>query len=372
MTRTTVMSEHDQPHVGGGLTPTEILLLGDGEVVILDQTKLPAEVTYRHCREWSEVVAAISELAVRGAPAIGIAGAMGVALAAQHADHDDEHAYRAEVLRAATALIASRPTAVNLPWAIGRQLALLEEHPGPTEAMTASLRIFAKRLHTAEVARCRAMAAHGAPLFGRGAQILTHCNTGALATGGVGTALGVIRAAYAADPTVSVIVDETRPLLQGARLTAWELARDAIPFVLVTDSMAASLMADGLVTHVIVGADRIAANGDVVNKIGTYGLAVLARAHDIPFYVAAPTSTIDLATASGADVIVEERDPAEVHHIGLFGRPAADPGSPVRNPAFDRTPHELVHAIITEQGVHRAPYGPVLRDAVDRSAPLTA
>jgi methylthioribose-1-phosphate isomerase len=360
------------PTVGAGLEPSDILRLGDGEVVLLDQTRLPEQVVYRHCTDWGQVAEAITSLAVRGAPAIGIAGAMGVALAAQHADHDDLDAYRAEVGAAADGLAAARPTAVNLPWAIGQQRAILDGHPGPPEALTASLRLFATRLHTAEVARCRAIGAHGVGLFHPGAQILTHCNTGALATGGVGTALGVIRAVYAQDPTITVLVDETRPLLQGARLTAWELARDQIPFALITDSMAAALMADAHVTHVIVGADRIAANGDVVNKIGTYGLAVLARAHGIPFIVAAPTSTIDLDILSAAEVVIEERAADEVLQIALFGRPAASEAVPVRNPAFDRTPARLVSAIVTERGIHRPPYSDTLRAAVAASDALSA
>lgn len=360
------------PAAGAGLDPQEILALGDGVVVLLDQTRLPGEVVYRRCATWQEVELAIRELAVRGAPAIGIAGAMGVALAAQLADHDDIATYRATVATAASALAAARPTAVNLSWAIARQREILAGHPGPTEAMTASLRLFAKRLHSAEVARCRAIGAHGVPLVHRGARILTVCNTGALATGGYGTALGVIRSVYAGDPSIRVIVCETRPLLQGARLTAWELERDGIPFALITDSMAASLMAAGEVTHVIVGADRIAANGDVVNKIGTYALAVLAREHGLPFIVAAPTSTIDLDTATAAEVTVEERAADEVHGIALFGRSAAPAGVIVRNPAFDRTPARLVGAIVTEQGVHRPPYAGTLPAAVAAADPLAA
>jgi methylthioribose-1-phosphate isomerase len=357
---------------GAGLAPQAIQQLGDGVVVLLDQTRLPAEVVYRTCRSWREVGAAVAELAVRGAPAIGIAGAMGVALAAQHADHDNEAAYRAGVTEAADALAVTRPTAVNLAWAIGHQREILAGHPGPTEAMTASLRLFAKRLHTAEVARCRAMGAHGATLVHRGARILTHCNTGALATGGYGTALGVVRAVFAADPSIHVLVDETRPLLQGARLTAWELDRDGIPFSLITDGMAASMMADGEVTHIVVGADRITANGDVVNKVGTYGLAVLAREHGLPFIVVAPTSTVDLATPSAANVAIEERRPGEVREITLFGRSAAHAEVPVRNPAFDRTPARLVSAIVTERGVHRPPYTMTLAAAVGSADPLGA
>jgi len=352
--------------VSGGperLAPEDVLHLGDGEVVMLDQTLLPGEVVHRRLTSWPEVVEAIRGMVVRGAPAIGIAGAMGVALAAQHADHDDPAAHLAEIRRGGAALRQARPTAVNLAWAVDRQLEIAARHPGPTEALTAALRLWAKRLHRAEVERCRRIGEHGRALVARGARVLTHCNAGALATGGYGTALGVIRAAHAADPTVRALVDETRPLLQGARLTAWELARDGIPFTLIADVMAAALMAEGRITHVVVGADRIAANGDVVNKIGTYGLAVLAREHGIPFVVAAPTSTLDLATPTGAEVPVEERAADEVRGLQLFGRPAAAAGVPVANPAFDRTPARLVSAIVTEQGVHRAPYERSLRAA---------
>lgn len=349
---------------GAGLAPEDILMLGDGEVVMLDQTRLPGEVLHRRLTHWTDVVDAIRTMVVRGAPAIGIAGAMGVALAAQHADHDDPAAHRAEILRAGAALRDARPTAVNLAWAVDAQLAVARGHEGPTEALTAALRLRAKRLHRAEVDRCRAIGTHARPLLSRGARILTHCNAGALATGGYGTALGVVRAAHAADPGVRVVVDETRPLLQGARLTAWELERDRIPYTLIADGMAAALMAEGRVTHVVVGADRIAANGDVVNKIGTYGVAVLAREHGIPFIVAAPTSTVDPATPDGAAIPIEERSAEEMRGVGLFGRPAAPGEAPVANPAFDRTPARLVSAIVTERGVHRPPYERSLAAAV--------
>lgn len=353
---------------GAGLAPEDIIHLGDGEVVMLDQTRLPGEVVHRRLVHWEDVVDAIRTMVVRGAPAIGIAGAMGVALAAQHADHDDPAAHAAEIRRAAAVLREARPTAVNLAWAVDRQLALVDAHAGPTEHLTAMLRLAAKDLHRDEVGRCRRIGRNALPLIGRGARILTHCNAGALATGGYGTALGVIRAAHAADPSVRAVVDETRPLLQGARLTAWELARDGIPFTLITDGMVAALMAEGRVSHVVVGADRIAANGDVVNKIGTYGVAILAREHGIPVIVAAPTSTVDLATPDGAAVAVEERSADEVRGVGLFGRPAASGDAAVANPAFDRTPARLVSAIVTEQGVHRPPYDRSLAQAV-RAAP---
>ena len=347
-----------------GLRPEQILALGDGEVVLLDQTRLPGEVAWTRCRSWPEVVDAIRGMVVRGAPAIGIAGAMGVALAAQRGP-DELGALRAEIARAARALREARPTAVNLAWAVDAVARVAAEHPGPAGELRTALAEAARRIHAEEVRRCERIGAQARPLIGPGARILTHCNAGALATGGYGTALGVVRAAYRADPTVRVLVDETRPLLQGARLTAWELDREGIPFTLIADGMAAAMMAERRVTHVVVGADRIAANGDVVNKIGTYGLAVLAREHGIPFIVAAPTSTLDLSLPTAAAVPIEERHSDEVRALSLFGRPAALPGAPVANPAFDRTPARLVTAIVTEQGVHRPPYERSLRAARD-------
>jgi methylthioribose-1-phosphate isomerase len=338
-----------------GLAPEAIIRLTDEAVEMLDQTRLPAEEATLVCRTWPEVVDAIRRLAIRGAPAIGIAGAMGVALAARQAGGDLERA-RAEVAAAAAGLRASRPTAVNLAWAVDAQRRLAEAHPGPAEALARDLAEAARALHRDEVARCEAIGAHGAALLGRGARVMTVCNAGALATGGYGTALGVVRAGHAADPTLRVVVPETRPLLQGARLTAWELARDGIPHTLITDNMAATMMASGAVTHVVVGADRIAANGDTANKIGTYGLAVLAREHGIPVIVAAPTSTLDRSTPDGGRIPIEERAADEVRGLSLFGRPAAPEGVPVANPAFDVTPARLVAAIVTERGVHRPPY----------------
>jgi methylthioribose-1-phosphate isomerase len=274
------------------------------------------------------VAEAIRTLAVRGAPAIGIAAAYGYALAAARGDDLDA---------AAAVLLASRPTAVNLAWA------LAELRRGDQEP--AALAGQARALHEEEVDRCRRMARHAAGLLAPGTRALTHCNTGALATGGVGTALGAIREGFARGLVEHVLVDETRPLLQGARLTAWELERAGVPHTVVADAAAGSLMARGEVGAVLTGADRIAANGDAANKIGTYPLAVLASRHGIPFYVVAPSSTVDLETAAGADIPIEERDPAEV-----TARFAA------RNPAFDVTPAALVTAIVTELGVHRAPY----------------
>jgi methylthioribose-1-phosphate isomerase len=311
------------------LAPDDILRLEDDRVVLLDQRRLPADTAYLACRDAVELADAIRTLAVRGAPAIGIAAAMGYALAAARGDDLDE---------AARILLASRPTAVNLAWAIEEQRRVGDD-PGRLAA-------HARAIHRAEVERCLAMARHAVDAFGTSwTRPLTHCNTGALATGGHGTALGAVRTAFEGGLVEHVLVDETRPLLQGGRLTAWELERAGIPYSVIVDGAAASRMAAGDVELVVVGADRIAENGDVANKIGTYGLAVLARHHGIPFVVVAPTSTVDAATASGADIPIEERDGAEVSDA-----------FPARNPAFDVTPAELVSAIVTEQGVRRPPY----------------
>jgi methylthioribose-1-phosphate isomerase len=347
-----------------GLAPADIIALGGGEVRMLDQTRLPGELVSVTLTRWPQVVDAIKTMVVRGAPAIGIAGAMGVALAAHHGP-DDVDALRTETLSAAAALRAARPTAVNLAWAVDAQARIIEAHRGSRAELVATLAANARRIHDDEVDRCERMGAFGRVLIHRGARILTHCNAGALATGGYGTALGVVRAAFAADPTVRVLVDETRPLLQGARLTAWELGQEGIPYTLIADNMAATLMAEGRVSHVVVGADRIAANGDVVNKIGTYGVAILAREHDIPFIVAAPTSTLDVSLPSAAEIPIEERASEEMLGIELFGRRATPEGAAVANPAFDRTPNRLVSAIVTEQGVHRPPYERTLRAAWD-------
>lgn len=310
------------------LKPEEIVRLEADRVAVLDQRRLPDEVVELECRSAAEVAEAIRTLAVRGAPAIGIAAAYGYALAAARGDDLEE---------AAGALLSSRPTAVNLAWAIA-ELRRGDQEP-------AALAERARALHEEEVARCRRMAGHAAGLLAPGTRALTHCNTGALATGGVGTALGAIREGFVRGLVEHVLVDETRPLLQGARLTAWELERAGVPHTVVADAAAGSLMARGEVGAVLTGADRIAANGDAANKIGTYPLAVLASRHGIPFYVVAPSSTVDLETATGADIPIEERDPAEV-----TARFAA------RNPAFDVTPASLVTAIVTELGVHTAPY----------------
>jgi methylthioribose-1-phosphate isomerase len=292
-------------------------------VVLLDQRRLPGEVAYLECRTVDELADAIRTLAVRGAPAIGIAAAYGIALAAARGE---------DLQVAASVLRASRPTAVNLAWAVDEML------PEPTVER-------ARELHADEVDRCRGMAAHAAELLRPGTRALTHCNAGGLATGGYGTAVGALRAAWERGLLERVLVDETRPLLQGSRLTAFELEALGIPYSVIADSAAASMMAAGEVDCVVTGADRIAANGDTANKIGTYSLAVLARHHGIPLYVIAPTSTVDLATPTGEGIPIEERAPDEI-----TARFAA------RNPAFDVTPAALISAIVTEHGVHRAPY----------------
>jgi methylthioribose-1-phosphate isomerase len=304
----------------GNLDPQEIVRYEeDGpRVALLDQRRLPDEVVELECRSAAEVAAAIRDMAIRGAPAIGVAAAYGLALAAARGEDLEE---------ASAVLAASRPTAVNLAWALEQM------HNDPTPAR-------ARALHEEEVERCRRMAAHAAELFGPGTRALTHCNAGGLATGGYGSAVGALRAAWERGLLAHVWVDETRPLLQGSRLTAWELEAVGIPHAVIADSAAASLMAAGEVDCVVTGADRIAANGDTANKIGTYSLAVLAAHHELPFYVVAPTSTVDLQTATGADIPIEHRAPDEL--TSRF---------PARNPAFDITPAELITAIVTEHGV---------------------
>jgi methylthioribose-1-phosphate isomerase len=313
-----------------------------GRVRLIDQRALPGRLRYVECASPSEVVRAIRDLVVRGAPAIGATGAYGVALAATRARSESQ------VHRDAARLRTARPTAVNLARGVDRVLAAYEAG-GPEHALGE-----AHALAAEDVAANRALGAHGAALVPDGARILTHCNAGALACVGYGTALGIVRAAAEAGNHVSVWVDETRPVLQGARLTAWELGRLGIEHAVVADVAAGSLMARGEVDLVVVGADRVAANGDVANKVGTYPLAVLARHHDIPFLVAAPTTTLDLATADGSAIAVEERAGAEVTHLG--GVRTVPRGTIARNPAFDVTSAALVSAIVTEHGVARAPF----------------
>ena len=313
------------------LEPERILRLEDDQVVFLDQRKLPLEEVDFSCRSAAEVAEAIQTMVVRGAPAIGIAAAYGMALAARNG----------EDLEAAEAVLrASRPTAVNLGWALD------EMRTDPTAE-------HARAIHRDEVERCREMAAHAAGLLAPGTRALTHCNAGGLATGGYGSAVGALLAAWERGLLTHVWVDETRPLLQGARLTAWELETAGIPHSVIADSAAASRMAAGEVDVVFTGADRIAANGDTANKIGTYGVAVLASHHGIPFYIVAPSSTVDHSTPDGAAIPIEERDPAEV--TARF---------PARNPAFDVTPAALITAIVTEHGVHEPPYAQSLTGAV--------
>lgn len=312
------------------LEPEQIVRLEEDEraVVLLDQRRLPHEVVEVRCTSAAELAEAIRTMVVRGAPAIGVAAAYGMALAALRGD---------DLTEAERVLAASRPTAVNLPWA----LAAMRDDPTPARA---------RALHAEEVDRCRRMAAHAAELFRPGSSALTHCNAGGLATAGYGSAVGALRAAAERGLLERVFVDETRPLLQGARLTAWELEQAGIPHAVIADSAAGALMARGEVDLVVTGADRIAANGDTANKIGTYSLAVLAAHHEIPLYVVAPSSTVDPATADGSGIPIEERDAAEVSDR-----------FPARNPAFDVTPSALIAAIVTERGIHRPPYGESLR-----------
>ena len=329
----------------------------DAGVVMLDQRLLPEREEYLVCETLEQVAQAIESLAIRGAPAIGCAAAFGVARAAVLSPARSVDALATDVAAAAQRLARTRPTAVNLFWALERMrrcfdAARTEAGASPTTLRAALLRE-AQAVLAEDVAACRRLGRAGAVLVPDGSRILTHCNAGALATGGYGTALGVVRAAVEAGRRVSVLADETRPFLQGARLTAWELARDGIPVAVVTDGMPAHLMRLGEVDLVIVGADRVAANGDVANKIGTYGLALLAKAHGLPFYVAAPCSTIDLATANGDAIPIEERGRDEVARVA--GRAVVPEGVPVRHPAFDVTPAALVTALITERGVLRSP-----------------
>ena len=324
----------------------------NGAVVLLDQRLLPLQEVYRVYRDHREVARAIKDMVVRGAPAIGVAAAMGVALGmAQASDGDAARAFD----RICRRFAATRPTAVNLFWAIDRMRRTFARVRGRSpEVVREVLRQEALAIYHEDIASNRALGAHGAALLKPRTTVLTHCNAGALATAGYGTALGVIRAAHEARKSVSVIATETRPFLQGARLTAWELKKERIPVTLITDNMVGHFMQRGAIGAVIVGADRTAANGDVANKIGTYTVAVLAARHRIPFYVAAPTSTVDLACPNGDAIPIEERPAREVTHLN--DRQIAPSGVKVMNPAFDVTPHALITAIITERGIARAPF----------------
>jgi methylthioribose-1-phosphate isomerase len=338
----------------GGLPVLPTVGFDRDAVVLIDQRRLPDEEVYLRCRDHREVARAIKDMAIRGAPAIGVAAAYGLALGARLAEGEGE-ALHAAFEEMARELGATRPTAVNLFWAIERMrrrfLALLPDGP---EALRSGLLREALAIDQEDVLSCQRIGELGADLLPRDARILTHCNAGALATAGYGTALGVIRSAAKRGKVRGVFADETRPYLQGARLTAWELMREGIATTVIADNMAGFLMSRGELDAVVVGADRIARNGDVANKIGTYSVAVLARENGIPFYVAAPVSTFDLATASGRDIPIEERPPEEVTHHG--GRRLTPAGVGVRNPAFDVTPARYVTAIVCERGVARAPY----------------
>jgi methylthioribose-1-phosphate isomerase len=338
-------------------------------VVMIDQRKLPAQEIYVRCKTASEVAKAIKTMVIRGAPAIGVAAAMGLALGMRKSKATGTQKFAAEFQTMCELMAATRPTAVNLFWAIDRMKRTFADAVQAGESVDQikdRLDLEAERIHDEDVASCRAMGAFGAEVVPADARILTHCNAGALATAGYGTALGVIRCAVEKGKTVAVFADETRPFLQGARLTAWELVRDGINTTVITDNMAGALMHQGRVNFVVVGADRIAANGDTANKIGTYSVAVLAREHQIPFYVAAPLSTIDLKTPDGQHIPIEERNAREVTHVG--GSQLAPEGVQVWNPAFDVTPNHLIAGIITERGIFRAPYTETLARAFDHEA----
>jgi len=337
------------------MLPT-IVREGDA-VVMIDQRKLPGDEVYVRCKTAAEVARAIKTMVIRGAPAIGVAAAMGIALGIRKSKTTGTQKLAAEFYKICEQMAATRPTAVNLFWAIERMkrtFAKAVEEGGSVDQIKDRLDNEAQAIHDEDVASCRAMGAYGSEVVPADARILTHCNAGALATAGYGTALGVIRGAVAAGKKVAVFADETRPFLQGARLTAWELVRDGIPTTVITDNMSGALMQQRRVNLVVVGADRIAANGDTANKIGTYGVAVLAREHQIPFYVAAPLSTIDLQCPDGSQIPIEERNRKEVTHVG--GSQVAPDGALVWNPAFDVTPHHFITGIITERGIFRPPY----------------
>jgi methylthioribose-1-phosphate isomerase len=332
----------------------------DRSVVMIDQRALPGAERYLTCTDYREVVAAINDLTIRGAPAIGVAAAMGIALGALQINGDTEETFRIAFEEICRQFAATRPTARNLFWAIERMKRRFElflislPHHDPWYHLRKALVAEAIGIADEDIAVNRRLGAKGRDLITDGARVLTHCNAGALATAGYGTALGVIRAAHEEGKKIHVYVDETRPVLQGARLTAWELMREKIPCTLITDSMAGFLMRQGRIDLIIVGADRIDANGDTANKIGTYTLAVLARAHGIPFYIAAPLSTIDPTLSDGSTIPIEERRPEEISRIA--GMQIAPDGVVVYNPAFDMTPHDFITAIVTEAGVLNPPF----------------
>jgi methylthioribose-1-phosphate isomerase len=333
----------------------------DEGVRFIDQTKLPTEETYVTCKTYEEVADAIRTMIVRGAPAIGVAAAMGVAVGVRNSQARDHDSLKREFTQICDVLAATRPTAVNLFWAIRRMQQKFDEiSDQPIATIKQTLVSEAQLVLLEDIASNQAMGQHGAVLLPSKGTVLTHCNAGALATAGYGTALGVIRAAVDSGKQLQVFADETRPFLQGSRLTAWELMKDGIPTTVISDNMAGAIMRQGKIDAVIVGADRIAANGDVANKIGTYTVAVLAKEHGIPFYVAAPFSTVDMETADGSQIPIEQRSAVEVTHMA--GKQLTPDGVKIENPAFDVTPHKYVSAIITERGVVRAPYTESLRE----------
>jgi methylthioribose-1-phosphate isomerase len=346
---------------GGGLQAVvKTLEWTEAGVRFIDQTKLPTEEVFVTCRTYQQVAEAIRTMIVRGAPAIGVAAAMGIALGARDLKASDIAEFRSGFGQICRALGQTRPTAVNLFWAIRRMQRCFEGLVGnPIPQVKLGLIAEAQRMHEEDIAANQALGRFGAALLPASGGVLTHCNAGALATAGYGTALGVIRAAVEAGKQLHVFADETRPFLQGARLTAWELMKDGIPTTLICDNMAGVMMAQGKVQAAIVGADRIAANGDTANKIGTYTVAILAHEHHIPFYVAAPFSTVDMETPDGSRIPIEQRAASEVTHIG--GRQMAPDSVLIENPAFDVTPARYIKAIITERGLAQAPYVESLR-----------
>jgi methylthioribose-1-phosphate isomerase len=330
-------------------------------VVFIDQTKLPTEEVYVTCTTHQQVADAIRNMIVRGAPAIGVAAAMGIALGVKNSQAENVADLKPEFDQICETIRQTRPTAVNLFWAIRRMQEKFEIlRVRPTAQIKQALIEEAQRMHAEDIAANQAMGRHGATLMPSSGGVLTHCNAGALATAGYGTALGVIRAAVEAGKKIHVYADETRPFLQGSRLTAWELMKDGIPTTVISDNMAGVMMQQGKIGAIVVGADRIAANGDVANKVGTYTVAVMAKEHGIPFYVAAPISTVDLDTSDGSKIPIEQRNAREVTHIG--GRQMTPDGVGIENPAFDVTPAKYVTAIITERGIARPPYDESLRE----------
>jgi methylthioribose-1-phosphate isomerase len=344
------------------------IALEDDAVVMVDQRKLPSVEVYVRCTTAAEVARAIKTMVIRGAPAIGVAAAMGVALGVQRSKATGTRQFAAEFQKTCDLIASTRPTAVNLFWAIERMKRTFSDGALAGESvdqLKTRLRLEAERIHDEDVASCRAIGSFGAALIPDGARVLTHCNAGALATAGYGTALGVIRGAIEAGKRVTVLADETRPFLQGSRLTAWELLKDGIDTTVITDNMAGTLMLSGDIDLVVVGADRIAANGDTANKIGTYTVAILAKEHGLPFYVAAPWSTIDLTIPDGSHIPIEERAAREVTHVG--SNQLTPVGAVIRNPAFDVTPHKYITAIVTDRGLFTPPFEKSLKAAASAS-----